>query len=197
MLPPESRHHLERIEANSQRMQQLIEDLLSFSRMLHKPVRREPVDMTALARTVYEELVAVEPARQIRCEIADMPACEADPSLLRQVYVNLISNALKFTRACVSAQITVGSQQRGTETVYVVRDNGVGFDMHYADRLFQPFQRLHSQDEYEGTGVGLAIVAQIIRRHAGQVWAESQVNGGTSVCFTLPAAPEEAPGYSE
>ncbi|RPH59602.1 MAG: GHKL domain-containing protein, partial [Chloroflexi bacterium] len=116
----------------------------------------------------------------------DLPACQGDPHLLKQVWMNLLSNAIKFTRNCEQAHIEVGAEKRAGEIIYFVKDNGTGFDMRYVDKLFGVFQRLHRAEEYEGTGVGLAIVQRIVRRHGGRVWAQAEVGRGATFFFSLP-----------
>jgi light-regulated signal transduction histidine kinase (bacteriophytochrome) len=123
-------------------------------------------------------------------EIGELHDCFGDRALLEQVLVNLLSNAFKFTARCAAARVEVGALRQGEETVYYVRDNGVGFDMRYAERLFGVFQRLHAQEDFEGTGIGLSIVHRIVTRHGGRVWAESRLGEGTTLYFTLPAEEE-------
>jgi light-regulated signal transduction histidine kinase (bacteriophytochrome) len=132
-----------------------------------------------------EELGAEQVGRQIDIHIGELPECQADPILLKQVYFNLIANALKYTRRRDLALIEINAQSHGPETIYFVKDNGVGFDMRYSDKLFGVFQRLHSAEDYEGTGVGLAIIQRIIHRHGGRIWAESMVDHGATFFFTL------------
>ncbi len=138
-----------------------------------------------LVRRVLENLKSANSVRQVAIVIGELPPCQADPVLLTQVWVNLLSNAWKFTSNCGNARIEIGSSHDENETVYFVKDNGVGFDMEQADRLFGVFQRLHAEEDYPGTGVGLAIVERIVRRHGGRVWAEGQVGQGASFYFTL------------
>ncbi len=141
--------------------------------------------MAKLAREVYDELKTTAPDRAIRLDIKNLPPAHADPSMIRQVFVNLLSNAIKFTRPKESATIEVGGRTEGKENIYYVKDNGVGFDMQYVNKLYGVFQRLHSAEEFEGTGVGLAIVQRIVHKHGGKVWAEGKVNGGAVFYFTL------------
>ena len=185
-LPPEARRHLERVKLNARRMGQLIDDLLSFSRIGRSAMSRQAVELTALAGTAAHEAVAAS-GRDIDVSIANLPAVYGEPALLNQVFVNLISNAIKFTAGVPHAKITIGCDVINGEAVCFVRDNGAGFDERYAQKLFGVFQRLHRNDEYEGTGVGLAIVHRIITRHGGRVWADGKVNGGATFYFTLPA----------
>jgi light-regulated signal transduction histidine kinase (bacteriophytochrome) len=138
-----------------------------------------------LARQVLEELKQEQNGRRIDASIADLPQCEGDPKLLKQVFVNLLSNALKYTRKREVARIEVGSEKINGETVYFVKDNGAGFNMKYADKLFGVFQRLHRSEEYEGTGVGLAIAQRVVHRHGGRIWAEAAIDKGASFYFTL------------
>ena len=193
-LPPEARRHLERVKLNARRMGQLIDDLLAFSRIGRTAMSKQAVDLTALATTAAQEAIAAS-GRGVELSIAALPPCYGEPALLNQVFVNLISNAIKFTAGSPAAAITIGATTINGETVYFVRDNGAGFDERYAEKLFGVFQRLHRNDEFEGTGVGLAIVHRIISRHGGRVWAEGKINGGATFYFTLPAvtaAPETA-----
>jgi PAS domain S-box-containing protein len=184
-LSSEACHYLDLVQDNARQMGQLIDDLLAFSRLSRKPLARHSVSPADLARQVLEDLWQVQEGRQVKIIIDDLPACQADPSLLKQVYVNLLSNALKYTRKREVARIQVGYQMQDNQPVYYVKDNGVGFDMRYADKLFGVFQRLHRAEEYEGTGVGLAIVQRIIRRHGGHVWADAEVEKGAAFYFTI------------
>jgi len=136
-------------------------------------------------RQVLADLRAEQEGRYVEIVMGELPPCQADPGLLRQVWMNLLSNALKYTRKCEVARIEIGCQKQDGETVYFVRDNGTGFDMQYADKLFGVFQRLHRSEDYEGTGVGLAIVQRIVHRHGGRVWAEAAPGEGATFCFTL------------
>jgi PAS domain S-box-containing protein len=178
--------HLERIRAAAQRMGLLIDDMLNLSRITRAEIKREPVDLSALARTAWAAARERDPARSVAVEVQDGLTTEADPRLLGVALGNLIGNAWKFTRDKPQARIAVGALPGGPEPVYFVRDNGAGFDMAYADKLFAPFQRLHSPREFEGTGIGLAIVARVVQRHGGRVWAEGAVGQGATVYFTLP-----------
>ncbi|HEX6163895.1 MAG TPA: ATP-binding protein [Vicinamibacterales bacterium] len=185
-LDPEARRHLERVKLNAQRMGQLIDDLLAFSRIGRTTMLRQSVDLTALATTAAQEAIAAS-GRSIDLTVSPLPPCYGEPALLNQVFANLISNAIKFTGASPQPSITIASSVVDGDTVYFVRDNGAGFDERYAEKLFGVFQRLHRNDEFEGTGVGLAIVHRIISRHGGRIWAEGKPNGGATFYFTLPA----------
>jgi PAS domain S-box-containing protein len=184
-LAEESATYLQRIQENTQRMQRLIQDMLTFARVAGQPLERQTIRPAELARRAYEDLQAEYAGRQVELVIGDLPECAADPALLAQVWSNLLSNALKFTRSREVAHIEVGAQQAGDETVYFVRDNGIGFDMRYASKLFAAFQRLHSEEDYEGSGVGLSIVRRIITRHGGRIWIEAEPDRGATVSFTL------------
>ena len=185
-MPPEAQRLLAHVATNTGRMEQLIEDLLRFSRMSRQQLVREPVKTAALVKEVLEELRKQHAGRRLEIQVGDLPDCHADPSLLRQVFVNLLSNAFKYTGPRENAQIGVGGQLQAGEHMFFIRDNGVGFDMKYADRLFGVFQRLHPGNEFEGTGVGLSIVQRIISRHGGRIWAEAEVNRGATFHFNLP-----------
>ena len=165
----------------------LIDDLLSFSRLGRNPLKKRRVDLRGLVVQVIEDLHSEIGNRQVKWNIEDLPPCQADPVLLKQVYANLISNALKYTRPRDPAVITIGSRLLRGQTVYCVRDNGVGFDMRYAGNLFGVFQRLHPESEFEGMGIGLAIVQRIVNRHGGRIWAEAEVDRGAAFFFTLSA----------
>ena len=168
------------------RMGGLIDDLLAFSRLARQAMQHTVVDMDALARAVFDDLRAHEPKRDLRLSVGPLPPAQGDPPMIRQVFVNLLSNAIKYTRPRPCAEIEVGSRREGQDTVYFVKDNGVGFDMRYANKLFGVFQRLHSEADFEGTGVGLALVHRIIARHGGRIWADSVINQGATFSFTLP-----------
>jgi light-regulated signal transduction histidine kinase (bacteriophytochrome) len=140
-----------------------------------------------LVREVLDDLRPEHAHRQVNLVIGELPICQADPGLLKQVWANLLDNALKFTRGRPVARIEVGYHEQAGERVYFVQDNGVGFDMHYADKLFGVFQRLHSAQDYDGTGVGLALTQRIVHRHGGRVWAEAEVDQGATFSFTLGA----------
>ena len=212
-LDPEARRYLDIVRGNTQQMGRLVDDLLSFSRLSRQPLRKQRVDPATLVRQVLEESQAQRDGRRLEILVSDLPPCAADPTLLKQVWVNLLDNALKFTCRRDPAVIEIGvlthaecgvrsaegdreraesrvvqSEIRNpkSEIVYFVKDNGVGFDMQYAGKLFGVFQRLHRAEEYEGTGVGLAIVQRVIHRHGGRVWAEAEADKGATFYFTLP-----------
>jgi signal transduction histidine kinase len=184
-LPGEVQDYLHLVSDNARYMGQLIDDLLAFSRLSRQPLKRQRVVCADLVHQVLGELRHEHEGRRVDISIGALPACQADPGLLKQVFVNLLANAFKFTRQCEVAMITVGYREDGGEHIYFVQDNGVGFNMQYVDKLFGVFQRLHSTEEYEGTGVGLAIVQRIIHRHGGRIWADAAVNQGATFSFTL------------
>jgi light-regulated signal transduction histidine kinase (bacteriophytochrome) len=184
-LPDEGVHYLQTIRKGAQRMGILIDDLLSFARLSRAPLSKQRVDTTKLVRDVIDELSSEKEGRRIDLRVHDLSPCHADPALLKQVWMNLLSNALKYTRKKDRALIEVGSHSENGENLYFVRDNGTGFDMRYADKLFGVFQRLHRNDEFEGTGVGLAIVQRVVHRHGGRVWAESILDHGATFHFSL------------
>jgi light-regulated signal transduction histidine kinase (bacteriophytochrome) len=171
----------------------LISDLLVFSRTARQPVHKQVVRMAELVREVLAGLEASRNGRTIEVRVGDLPDAAADPTLVKQVLTNLLANAFKFTRTRVVACVEVGYGSRDDEPAYFVKDNGVGFDMAQADRLFGVFQRLHREDEYEGTGVGLAIVERIVRRHGGRVWAQAAPDEGATFWFTLPPVEDVPP----
>jgi light-regulated signal transduction histidine kinase (bacteriophytochrome) len=166
-------------------MEELIDDLLAFSRLNRQSLNVQPVDPGELVRSVLPDLLDDQGDRAIELVIGDLPPVVADPNLLRQVFVNLLSNAIKYSSKRDRPRIEVGCLERDGERVYFVKDNGVGFDMQYADKLFGVFQRLHPADEFEGTGVGLAIIHRIITRHGGRVWAEAEVDQGATFYFSV------------
>ena len=171
----------------------MIDDLLVLSRLGRQTVKEQTVDPAEVARRAFAGLNGAFSAGLAGVHIDDLPFCRADPILLQQVFTNLLSNALKFSRGRDDPQIEVGWRRDLDDLhshTYFVKDNGVGFDMQYADKLFRVFQRLHSQGEYEGTGVGLAIVQRILHRHGGRVWAEGEVGKGATFYFTLSSSDE-------
>jgi light-regulated signal transduction histidine kinase (bacteriophytochrome) len=184
-LDEKGRQCLDIICSEAERMGRLIEDLLRFSRVGQCELQRSPIDMNATVREVWGMLSAPVPDRKVDFRLHPLPHVTADPILLRQVWTNLLDNALKYTRNRELAVVEIGTEIRGSETVFFVRDNGAGFDAKHADKLFQVFQRLHRADEFEGDGVGLAIVQRIVSRHRGRVWAESQLDRGATFYFTL------------
>ena len=185
-LDDEGRRYLAVIRENSKRMGALIDDLLQFSRLGRLPVLSHDINVESLVREVVEEALIGRQNPALRVEIGPLPAARGDPGLLRQVWMNLISNAIKYSSKSKSPTIQVSGERNGTENLYSVRDNGVGFDMEYVEKLFGVFQRLHRADEFTGTGVGLAIVHRVVTRHGGRVWAEGKVNEGAVFAFALP-----------
>jgi hypothetical protein len=198
-IPAEGRRMLDRARTGSQRMSQLIDDLLAFARFGSAPLRTGVVDMRSLATRVaaavraQAEGAGPADARDVTVEIGELPDCIGDGSLLEQVLTNLLSNACKFTRGRPQPRVQVSATTEGSNNIYVVRDNGVGFDTTYAHKLFGVFQRLHSASEFEGTGIGLSIVKRIVERHDGRAWAESAQGEGAAFYFSLPAAESPAP----
>jgi light-regulated signal transduction histidine kinase (bacteriophytochrome) len=184
-LDDEGRRKLNVIRSNTQQMGKLIDDLLSFSRLGRKEMANACLDMEVLVRRAWEELTTLKPERRIGFSVQRLPRCMGDQWLVKEAVVNLLSNAMKFTRHRENAYVEVGAYVEGDRNVYFVKDNGVGFDMRYYDKLFGVFQRLHGVDEFEGTGVGLAIVERIIARHGGRVWAEGKEGEGATFYFTL------------
>lgn len=201
-LPPEAHRLFERIQLRAQEMDRLITDLLAFSRLGRQPIKKHAISPAAVARGALATLSAERQDRRVEIVVPELPECLADPLLLQQIFVNLLSNALKFTRGRDVARIEVGAAPVSTlasgdvppdvapdDLAYFVRDNGAGFDMRYADKLFGVFQRLHPTSDYEGTGVGLSIVQRIVQRHGGRVWAHAAIDQGATFYFTLEARP--------
>lgn len=186
-LDPESKRKFNVISANARKMGQLIDDLLVLSRTQRATLSMSAVDMNLLVHDVWEELWAGDPDRKIELRVGDLPQAGRDRMLLRQALSNILGNAVKFTRNKDAARIEISGSKSGDFNTYCVRDNGVGFDMRYYDKLFEVFRRLHSEKEYEGTGVGLAIVKKIIERHGGSIFAEGKPGEGAAFYFTLPA----------
>ncbi|HVW20606.1 MAG TPA: ATP-binding protein [Opitutaceae bacterium] len=187
-LPPDAQRLLNQVIASSRRMGQLIDDLLRLSKSSRQPLNLQPVPLGALVEEVLAELRRDAGERRIEVRLGPLPECMVDRALLRQVFVNLLSNAFKFTRQRETAVIEVDVRPEGSELVCRVKDNGAGFDPRYAERLFGVFQRLHRAEQFEGTGVGLSIVQRIIHRHGGRIWAESALDAGAAFYFTLPAS---------
>ncbi|MCL4485310.1 MAG: PAS domain S-box protein [Nitrospirae bacterium] len=186
-LDDEGKRLLNVVRENTKRMGQLIDDILQFSRAGRMEITFSEIDMEGLAREVFEELKnSFIGTSRVKIEIAPLPPVRGDRAMMRQVFVNLLSNAIKFSRDRDPAMIFVGASRTDEGIVYHVKDNGVGFDMRYADKLFGVFQRLHGETEFEGTGIGLAIVKRIVLRHGGRVWAESAVGQGATLSFSLP-----------
>ncbi|MHC4215317.1 MAG: sensor histidine kinase, partial [Planctomycetota bacterium] len=185
-LDTEGKRILNLIVKNTDTMGQLIDDLLAFCRLGRQEMRLTDVNMEKLANEVFLELKLVCPERKIRFAAKTIPPARGDRRMLRQVFVNLLSNAIKFTGPRENGVIEVGCRVQANENIYYLKDNGVGFDMNYVHKVFSVFQRLHSQKEFEGTGVGLAIVLRIIERHGGRIWIEGKVDMGTTVYFIIP-----------
>ena len=191
-MPPEIGQYAALIQNSVTRMGRLIDDMLDFSRVGRIEMKQQSVHLRSL---VDEALLLLKPGiegRLIEWQIDPLPEVRGDAAMLRQVWINLLDNALKFTRPRPNARITIGASAEGAEYILFVRDNGVGFDPRFADKLFGVFQRLHGHGEFEGTGVGLASVRRIIARHGGRAWAESAVDQGTTIYFSLPKHPAEA-----
>jgi signal transduction histidine kinase len=186
-LDEEGLGFMKRVKENGDHMGHLIDDLLAFSRLGRQALRVQPVHTRAIVDRALAQLAPVIDGRHVDLVIGDLPDCDSDPALLEQVFVNLIGNAFKYSRKREDARIVVGAKQGdvGSGPVFFVKDNGAGFDMQYADKLFGVFQRLHRNQDFEGTGVGLAIVQRIVSRHGGRVWAEGKVNQGATFYFTL------------
>lgn len=187
-LDEEGKRYLKLVKDNTEKMGQLIDDLLTFSRIGRREMVKTEIDLKSLSRAIFDEMVSEEPDRDIELIIRTMPPANGDESLIRQVLVNLLSNAIKFSRPRKKALIEFGYQPK--KEAYYVKDNGVGFDMQYAGKLFGVFQRLHGE-EFEGTGVGLALVNRIVTRHGGRVWAKGKVDEGATFFFTLPKTETE------
>jgi hypothetical protein len=196
-LPEDGKHYLETIREGAQRMGVLIDDLLTFSRLSRLPLKRQTVNTSRLVSDVLEDLSVQKNGRKIDIRVGQLPYCQGDTALLKQVWLNLLSNALKYTRKQGAAVVEVGTKRENGDDIYFVSDNGTGFDMQYAHKLFGVFQRLHRADEFEGTGVGLAIVQRVVNRHGGRVWVDAAPEKGATFYFTLgveaavPAAKEK------
>ncbi len=185
-LAPVDRQHLERILANAERMDGLIHALLDLARLGRQPLKVARFRLGDLVTECLETLQPEMAGRKIELEVGDLPECQGDPALIRQVLMNLLANALKYTRGRDPAKLTIGCERRGGEELCFVRDNGVGFDMRYADKLFGVFERLHRADEFEGLGIGLASAKRICERHGGRIFAEAEPGKGATFYFTCP-----------
>ena len=188
-LSEAQRNWLVQIERSALQMNQLIDALMRLSHLGRQALALQTVDLAALVRHVVGDVQRQDPQRSVAVQVGELPQTLADPSLLRQVFVNLLSNAFKFTRHSQPARVEIGCNLQGSERVFFVRDNGSGFDSTRAERLFEAFQRLHRGDEFEGNGVGLSIVQRIVQRHGGRIWAEAVPGQGACFFFTLGAAP--------
>ncbi|HZL81880.1 MAG TPA: ATP-binding protein, partial [Candidatus Deferrimicrobium sp.] len=187
LVPPEGREDLQRVRNATQRMGQLIDDMLLLSRVTRREMHMEKTDMSALAAEVAGELALGSPQRDVQLTIEPGMTTTGDPQLLHIVLVNLLGNAWKFTSKREHAHVSVGTVQDSEHgPAFFVRDDGAGFDQKYKEKLFVAFQRLHGQDEFPGTGIGLATVQRAVRRHGGDVWAEGEVDRGATFYFTIP-----------
>ena len=182
----DARSLIEKLNEGSKRMSELIEDLLNLSRATTTPMRRTPADLSNMAESILEKLRTETPERKVETVIEVGARAMADEGLIYVVLENLLRNAWKYTSKSDSAKIEFGYKDEAAGPVFFVRDNGAGFNPQYADRLFKPFQRLHSQSEFPGTGIGLATAHRIITRHSGKIWAKGKVDGGAEFCFTIP-----------
>ena len=185
-LDDEGKRLLNIIQGNTEKMENIIDDLLALSRIGRKDVELSDIDMHELAKAVFDEVKAVNPERKLQFNVKPLPPAHGDKGMIRQVFFNLLSNAIKFTKPKEVSVVEVGGYADGSRNMYYVKDNGVGFDMQYANQLFGAFQRLHSDEEFEGTGIGLAIVKRIVNRHDGKIWAEGKENEGATFYFTIP-----------
>jgi len=184
-VPDDARRYLERIRDRARGMGELIDDLLAFSRLSRQPLKKLRVNTEKLVRNILDDVAPQYEGRHVEVRVGPLPGCWADLSLLRQVWTNLLSNAIKYTRPREHAEIEIGCTSDESGEVFYVRDNGTGFDMKYVHKLFRVFQRLHRAEDFEGTGVGLAIVQRIVHRHGGRVWAEAEIGHGAAFYFTL------------
>ncbi len=186
-LSEENARYLKQIISSAKKMGQLIDDLLNFSRAGRTELRKANLQLDDIVDQTLQDVQPETQGRNIIFQKAPLPTVRADAALLRQVFSNLILNAIKYTRPRDPAKIEIGAREEKGEVVISIRDNGLGFDPAYADKLFGVFQRLHSESEFEGTGIGLANVRRIITRHGGRTWAEAQLDAGATFYFSLPA----------
>lgn len=190
-LDDSGRHYLERVADGARQMGRLVDDLLNFSRLGRQELKRQSTNLTAIVENVRVDLAESAAGRSVEWRVTPLPAAECDPSLMKIVFTNLLSNALKFTAPRQQTVIELGCSKEEDQPAFFVRDNGVGFDTKYADKLFGVFQRLHRQEDFEGTGVGLATVQRIIHKHGGRIWAKSAPDRGATFYFTLPGKSQE------
>jgi signal transduction histidine kinase len=188
---PEARRCINIIRSNSQKMGKLLDGLQEFLNINQKALRRTAISPLDIIRGLIAYQIRLHGERKIEFSFGDMPVCNADPEMMKIVFSHLISNAIKYTRKCDVARIEMGHLQNNGEGAYFIRDNGVGFDMRYADKVFRVYQRLHSTGEYEGIGLGMALTKHIIRQHGGRIWTESEPGKGTAFFFTLPLSGKE------
>ena len=193
-LSPDGVAALRRVRNAAQTLARLLDDLMGLSHVSRRELSRQPVDLSGLAEEVGEETAADNPSRRVTLTVAPALSAEADPGLTRLILRELLGNAWKFTGPIADAQVEVGARDLEDERAFYVRDDGVGFDMRYAEHLFGIFQRMHPPGQFEGDGVGLATVQRLVRRHGGRTWAESEPGRGTTVYFTLPAEGAAADG---
>jgi PAS domain S-box-containing protein len=198
-LDPEARRYLDRIQAGTEKMGLLVDELLNLARIGRHALHLTPTSLTPLVEEVLAMLEPESEGREVKWVLCDLPEVECDPVLVKQIFQNLLTNALKFTRPCAQAVIEVGHQVDAEtgQTVFMVRDNGIGFNMKYVDKLFGVFQRLHQPDKFEGTGIGLATVQRIVQKHGGRVWAEGEIDKGATFYFTLGAGKTAGPKTNE
>jgi light-regulated signal transduction histidine kinase (bacteriophytochrome) len=187
-LSADGRHCLDLILKEASLMEVLLQALLNLSRVGRQPVTRRATELARVVEEVIGDLAADTANRQIEWRVGNLPAVKCDPALMKIVFQNLLSNAVKFTRQRTTATIAVGQKMLDGDPVIFVEDNGAGFDMKYAGKLFGVFQRLHLEKDFEGTGIGLATVQRIVRKHGGKIWAEAEVGKGATFCFTLAGA---------
>jgi light-regulated signal transduction histidine kinase (bacteriophytochrome) len=185
-LDSKGQHYLNIIRASTQNMYRLIDDLLGFFHLGHQKIEPSNIEIREIAGALFEELKNIAPERMLYLNIKPLPPAYGDRSMIRQVFMNLLSNAIKFTKFKETGMIEIGGWIQNSESIYYVRDNGAGFDMEKANELFLVFKRLHNAEEFEGNGVGLALVQRIIHRHGGRVWAEGKINEGATFYFSLP-----------
>jgi light-regulated signal transduction histidine kinase (bacteriophytochrome) len=189
-MPEEAQRLLNVVVSSATQMTQMIDGLLKFCRLNRHSLSLQTVDLESLVKLIVEELRGSEIGQRVQVKTGALSPCFGDPALLKQVFANLLSNAFKFTSRTENPVVEIGCQPGSGEHTYFVRDNGVGFDMQYAQKLFGVFVRFHSEEDFEGHGVGLSIVQRIIERHGGRIWAEAELNKGATFFFTLPASKE-------
>jgi signal transduction histidine kinase len=190
-LPDKAQHYLNRVQANVQRMGELVDDLLAFTHIGRIEPKKEEIDVARMSRWVIEEFKGDMGLENVEFIVQPMSTVDADPNLLKQALTNLISNAIKYSSQHATPRIEIGCLPQDGQIVYFIRDNGIGFDMRYVDKLFGVFQRLHNDEKYEGTGIGLATVQRIIVAHGGRIWAEAEVGKGATFFFTLASISED------